>query len=505
MKVEEMNRQETSEGKLGVDNSIYVGDLPMTVTEADLYQMFSALGGIYHINVRREPVGTGKGKCYAYITFFDPSTVKQAIDNFNFYEINGSQIRVMRLNKELVKGRKEGNVVIKNLPKETDNQALCDTFSVFGDILSCKVQKNASGECTGVGFIQFEDSAVAQVAIDIINQTVIKDKKLVAVQCIPNEQRVNKKEEINKIFTNVYIKHFPADVTDEELKGELEKVGELTSFYMARKPDGQSKGVAFANYVSHSSAVAAIEALHDKPFPGRAASESEPLFYIQRAQLKNEREEELATKFCSAAGDFEQRRNIYITNLPGVVAEAEVLEYFKRFGSITTHKIGTDEKNNRSYAYICYEKREQASSAVEGGNGAEFQGQALSVTFFKTKKVREYEKASQMYNSYTGGGYSAPRGKKKAVPQDGGDMGYAIYTLILSLAPNYPEKIAQAGFKTDEAFARKITGMILELDEAEVKKAVSLGNVLSQYVEASLDELLTCEDEAKEEKVPADE
>ncbi|KAI5191612.1 polyadenylate-binding protein [Nematocida minor] len=524
-------QKEKKEGQIGRHNSIYVGDLPTTVNESELYQMFSKVGQVYTIIIPRKEASVVKNKCYAYVTFFDESSVPLAIESFNFYDFNGTEIRVMPLDKESVSGNREGNIVIKNLPKETDNQTLYDTFIIFGNIVSCKVQKNSLGECSGIGYIQYKDPKVAELAINMINKITLQGKKLAAIQCIPNDQREKKKEDIEKIFTNVYVKNFPKETAEEEIREVLQQYGELTSFLAPQTDSGELKGYVFANYKTHEMAEEAIKNLHDKPFPSLSRAESKksgkesridlksigdavdatasgeisgegkesahiPKLYVQRAKPKNERVVEMTEQFAHSSQDQgAYRRNVYVTNLPGTVDEKEVIKHFEQFGKIVTHKIGTDVKNNRSYAYICYEEAEKAAKAVEQSGKTEFGGQVLDVTFFKSKKTREMEKvAINMYNNAYSSAAGAGKGKKKAAaaPQDNANAtGYELYTLILSLAPNYTEKIALAGFRNEEEFAKKITGMILELEAEEVKRAAVLGNVLSNYVEESLEEIIS--------------
>ena len=67
-------------------------------------------------------------------------TAERALDTMNYDTLKGKPIRVMWSQRDpSLSGSGVGIVFIKNLDKSIDNKAMYDTFSAFGNILSCKV------------------------------------------------------------------------------------------------------------------------------------------------------------------------------------------------------------------------------------------------------------------------------------------------------------------------------------------------------------------------------
>jgi polyadenylate-binding protein len=72
-----------------------------------------------------------------------------------------------------------GNVFFKNLDKTIDNKALYDTFSAFGNILSCKIACDDQGS-KGYGFVHFETEEASKQAIEKVNGMLLNGKKVSA-------------------------------------------------------------------------------------------------------------------------------------------------------------------------------------------------------------------------------------------------------------------------------------------------------------------------------------
>lgn len=106
------------------------------------------------------------------VQFFFSSldTAERVLDTMNFDLIKGRPIRIMWSQRDpSLRKSGVGNVFIKNLDKTIDNKAMYDTFSTFGNILSCKVAQDETGASKGYGFVHFESEESANTSIDKVN------------------------------------------------------------------------------------------------------------------------------------------------------------------------------------------------------------------------------------------------------------------------------------------------------------------------------------------------
>ncbi|XP_041060605.1 embryonic polyadenylate-binding protein-like isoform X4 [Carcharodon carcharias] len=344
--------------------SLYVGDLHHDVTEAMLYEKFSPAGPIMSIRVCRDVV-TRRSLGYAYINFQQPADAERALDTMNFEVIKGRPVRIMWSQRDpSLRKSGVGNIFIKNLDESIDNKALYDTFSAFGNILSCKVVSDASGS-KGYGFVHFETREAANRAIETMNGMLLNDRKVFVGHFKSHKER--EAEFGSKIleYTNIYIKNFGEDMSTTRLREIFNVFGTTQSVRVMTDERGRSRGFGFVNFEKHEDARKAVAEMNGKEINSRVV-------YVGRAQKKMERQGELKRKFELMKQERISRYqgvNLYVKNLDDVIDDECLRKEFAPYGTITSAKVMTDGGHSKGFGFVCFSSPEEATKAVTEMNG----------------------------------------------------------------------------------------------------------------------------------------
>jgi len=239
--------------------SLYVGDLAPEVTEALLFDIFNAVGPVASIRVCRDAV-TRRSLGYAYVNFHNQTDAERALDTMNYTLIKGQPCRMMWSQRDpSLRKTGAGNVFVKNLDPSIDNKALFDTFSLFGDILSCKVEVDRTGQSKGYGFVHFETLESAEEAIAKINGMLIAGREVFVGKFVKRNERPGMAD-----WTNVFVKNIPVHWNKQRLEDEFSPCGPIASAVIMMDEKGESRGFGFVDYVEHEGAVAAVNTLNEK-------------------------------------------------------------------------------------------------------------------------------------------------------------------------------------------------------------------------------------------------
>ncbi|NXW44884.1 EPAB protein, partial [Nyctiprogne leucopyga] len=365
--------------------SLYVGDLHPDVTEAMLYEKFSPAGPIMSIRVCRD-VATRRSLGYAYINFQQPVDAERALDTMNFEVIKGRPIRIMWSQRDPgLRKSGVGNIFIKNLDDSIDNKALYDTFSAFGNILSCKVVCDENGS-RGYGFVHFETHEAATRAIETMNGMLLNDRKVFVGHFKSRKEREAEFGARAMEFTNVYIKNFGDDMDDDRLREIFSKFGKTLSVKVMMDNTGRSKGFGFVNFEKHEEAQkAAVADMNGKEINGR-------LVYVGRAQKRLERQSELKRKFEQIKQERVSRYqgvNLYVKNLDDGIDDERLRKEFSPYGTITSAKVMTEGGHSKGFGFVCFSSPEEATKAVTEMNGRIVSTKPLYVALAQRKEERK--------------------------------------------------------------------------------------------------------------------
>merc|ERR1719290_962894 len=397
-----------------------------------LFEKFSSAGPVLSIRVCRDMI-TRRSLGYAYVNFQQPADAERALDTMNFDVLKGRPIRIMWSQRDPSLRRSGvGNVFIKNLDKSIDNKAMYDTFSAFGNILSCKVAQDADGASKGYGFVHFETEEAALNAIQKVNGMLLNEKKVFVGRFVPRKEREKELGEKAKKFTNVYIKNFGEDLGDEKLKEVFSKFGKITSYKVIMADEsGKNKGFGFVSFEDSESAEKAVDELNGVEMFGKT-------LYVGRAQKKAERQQELKKKFEQLKLERLNRYqgvNLYVKNLDDTIDDERLRKEFAPYGTITSAKVMNEEGRSKGFGFVCFSSPEEATKAVTEMNGRIIVSKPLYVALAQRKEDRKAHLAQQYVQRVSG-----MRQQMSFGQQMGQQMGFPQQQYFLPAAMPQPQR-----------------------------------------------------------------
>ncbi|KAL5705648.1 Polyadenylate-binding protein 8 [Ranunculus cassubicifolius] len=370
-------------GNQFIPTSLYVGDLELNVTDSQVFELFSQLGQVVSVRLCRD-VNTRISLGYAYVNMSNAQEAARAMDVLNFTPLNGKPIRIMYSHRDpSIRRSGTANIFIKNLDKTLDNKSLHDIFAAFGNILSCKIATDPSGQSKGYGFVQYDNEESAQNAINKLDKMLINDKQVFVGPFLRKQERESPSDKVK--FTNVFVKNISESTTDDDLRKIFGEYGPLKSVKAMKDDDGKPKCFGFVDFENPEDAAKSVEALNGKTF-------DEKEWYVGKAQKKVERENELKERFQSMKESVDkfQGVNMYVKNLDDSIDDDKLREMFSEFGTITSCKVMRDPTGiSRGSGFVAFSTPEEASRALAEMNGKMIVSKPLYVAPAQRKEDRK--------------------------------------------------------------------------------------------------------------------
>lgn len=227
---------------------LFVGGLPLSVTETGLRDFLAGYGKVKSIQLKYDAAGNFKG--FAFITF-ESCEVAEKLCNTKGLVYEGSPIdfrRPLAWSGPGDSSPKEARIFVGGLPKTTTKEAVESYFSQYGRVASIKMKYDSEGNLKGFAFVTFEDKLTAEVACSAKCHKF--EGKAIDCRLADSEQPVDPHDK-------VFVGGLPKDTTEEEIMEHFSEFGVVVSIDMKYDDKtGRFRGFCFVTFESQLSAEA---------------------------------------------------------------------------------------------------------------------------------------------------------------------------------------------------------------------------------------------------------
>ncbi|KAM3833891.1 polyadenylate-binding protein 1A-like isoform 2-T2 [Diretmus argenteus] len=261
---------------------------------------------------------------------------------------------------------------VGDLHQDVTIAMLYEKFSPVGPILSIRVCRDMiTGRSLGYAYVNFQQPADAERALDTMNFDVIKGRPL-RIMWSQRDPSLRKSG-----VGNLFISNLDKSIDNKALYDTFSVFGNILSSKVVCDENG-SKGYGFVHFETHEVAERAIEKMNGILLKDRKV-------FVGRFKSRKEREAELGAR----AREF---TNVYIKNFGEDMDDEKLKEIFGKYGPAQSIRVMTDDGGkSKGFGFVNFERHEDAQKAVDDMNGKELNGRKVYVGRAQKKAERQNE------------------------------------------------------------------------------------------------------------------
>ncbi|XP_031634522.1 CUGBP Elav-like family member 1 isoform X3 [Contarinia nasturtii] len=391
---------------------MFVGQVPKSMDEDQLREMFEEFGRVHSINVLRDKVtGVSKGCCF--VTFFTRKAALNAQDALHNVKTLAGMHHPIQMKPADSENRNERKLFVGMLNKKLNEADVRKLFEKHGPIEECTVLRDQNAQSKGCAFVTFSSKQAAIGAIKGLHQSHTMDgcsaPIVVKFADTQKEKEQKKMQQMqanlwNLAAANMNIGTTTAPSTPSILPNppqqsspilaatesitpaslhllqQLQAVGLQQQILQGlNTQSAESTAAAAAAGLlppMNIQSLAALAAMTQPSIP--AATTAQP-----SAPLTN-----AATLLCLLGKTANtDAANLFIYHLPQEFTDTDLASTFLPFGTVISAKVFIDKQTNLSkcFGFVSYDNHESAQAAIKAMHGFQIGTKRLKVQLKKPK------------------------------------------------------------------------------------------------------------------------
>ncbi|KFM62965.1 ELAV-like protein 2, partial [Stegodyphus mimosarum] len=160
---------ENNQGK----TNLIINYLPQMLTDNEFKNLFQSIGPIKAAKIVRHK-STGYSYGFGFVEYVNELDAARAIETLNGFQLQNKKIKVA-YSRPGGDNIKNANLYLRGIPKTMTEEQLEQLLSPYGEIIQCRVLKDATGgRNKGVGFVLYDQRKQAEEAIKKLSGQVLE-------------------------------------------------------------------------------------------------------------------------------------------------------------------------------------------------------------------------------------------------------------------------------------------------------------------------------------------